>query len=327
MVNGNGKNPADVLGLLREPGDVKVLVVGDVMVDRYIEGDADRLSPEAPVPVVKVRSMSEQAGGAANVAANVVDLGAQCRVVGVVGVDRQGAELIDDLRIAGIGADGIISTPDRPTTIKARVMAGRHQVARFDLEESGPLPANVRGPLHRQVRDGIEWADVVVVQDYDKGVMSPHVIAEVSAGCRRPWKPWIVDPKSRIDQYMEATCLKPNLRELHALLPGVDPYDPRQMEEARKRLGCLSLVVTMGPDGIAVASGISHQVVPAMARSVYDVSGAGDTVAATLAVVTGAGGDVFQAVTLANMAAGVVVGKAGCGTVTLQEIVDTAVPS
>lgn len=302
---------------------VRVVVIGDVMLDVYLRGAASRISPEAPVPVVRVQEEWVALGGAANVAANVVALGAGCSVVGAVGADASGERLRRALREAGIDADGLITAHDRPTTVKTRVLARHHQIARYDHESDAELEPDAVAALVAAVRRLIAEADVVAVEDYDKGVLVPAVIDAALGRSEEHGRPVIVDPKARnFFSYGGATVFKPNLSELSAALrEAVRHEDAGWLQATRDRLGCRNLLLTLGEEGMTLVGergGVLR--VPAMARSVYDVSGAGDTVTAVVAVAFAAGASAEEAAVLANHAAGVEVGKAGVATVSPDEL-------
>ena len=321
-------DPGRALGLLERAGEVRVLVVGDLMLDRYISGVVDRISPEAPVPVVRVLSERSAPGGAGNVAANVRALGAPCRLVGHVGDDPEGDALLGALQDRGVAPEGVVRGGGRPTTVKTRVLARHQQVVRYDREVEDDLGDELARQVSQHVRDSAADVDVIVVQDYNKGVLRPSVIEGVMGAAADRAIPCVVDPKRRnFFAYAGATVLKPNARELaDALGTFIHPEDGAWengawMEEVRARLGCEHLLVTLGDQGMALrsASG-AHVRLPTLARSVYDVSGAGDTVTAALAVALATGADVAEAAALANHAAAVEVAKAGVQTVSPAEI-------
>lgn len=302
---------------------VRVLVVGDVMLDVYLRGGASRISPEAPVPVVRVAEEWVALGGAANVAANVVALGARCSIAGIVGDDVQGDRLRAALQSTGIDADGLVTAPGRPTTVKTRVLVRNQQVARYDRESDADADDDIEAALVTAVERLAQEASVIAAEDYNKGVLTRPVIDATmgrGAGERRPV---IVDPKARnFFAYGGATVFKPNLAELSAALREPVRFDDAEwLERTRERLGCEHLLLTLGEEGMALTSDDGAQLrVPAMARSVYDVSGAGDTVTAVVAVALAAGASPQEAALLANDAAGIEVGKAGVATVTADEL-------
>jgi D-beta-D-heptose 7-phosphate kinase/D-beta-D-heptose 1-phosphate adenosyltransferase len=302
---------------------VRVLVVGDVMLDVYLRGGASRISPEAPVPVVRVLEEWVALGGAANVAANVVALGAQCVVVGTVGDDLEGEKLRRSLDAAGISAEGLVTTHTRPTTVKTRVLVRHQQVARYDRESEAEADAITGAALVSAIDRLLHDVHVVAVEDYNKGVLTRAVI-EAALGRARPHgRPVIVDPKSRFFfGYSGATVFKPNLIELaEALREPVPQGDAAWLQSTRERLGCEHLLLTLGEEGMALVSRDDELLrVPAVARAVYDVSGAGDTVTAVVSVAIAAGASAAEAAILANFAAGIEVGKAGVATVSPDEL-------
>ena len=293
------------------------------MLDVYLRGNASRISPEAPVPVVRVVHEDFALGGAANVAMNVVSLGAACAVVGCVGSDRAGQELLDELSSYGIDAQAVRQVSERPTTVKTRVMVRHQQVARYDREADQDLTSDEAAPLVAAITEQIARADVVVLEDYNKGVLVPAVIAAALEQASAQGKPVIVDPKFRnFFAYAGATVFKPNVAELSTAMRGAaQPDDAQWMAETRTALACEHLLVTLGEDGMALITSDGEYVqIPTVARSVYDVSGAGDTVVATLAVSLAAGATITEAAILANYAAGIEVAKAGVATVSADEL-------
>lgn len=306
------------------PG-VRVLVVGDLMLDVYLRGTVTRVSPEAPVPVVNVAEEWRALGGAGNVAANVVALGAACDVVGCIGGDGAGRAVAAELERLGIGGAGVRWLDDRPTTVKTRIMARHQQVARYDRETADDVDGTCAGAFVDAIDALAADADVIVLEDYNKGVLVEPVIGAVMDAARQRGRPVVVDPKMhRFFDYGGATVFKPNRAELARALGGpVRVDDAEWMERARRRLRCRHLLVTLGEDGMALRTedGV-HLEVPAFARSVYDVSGAGDTVTAVIAVALAAGADVDEAAMLANHAAAAEVAKAGVATVSPDELRD-----
>lgn len=302
---------------------VRVLVVGDVMLDSYLRGAALRISPEAPVPVVRVEDEWRALGGAANVATNVVALGAGCALAGVVGDDRHGRELVAELEAGEIDARGLVRVRGRPTTVKTRILARHQQVARFDHEVDEDLAEDVAEALVESIQELAAQCDAIVIEDYNKGVLTRRVIQGTLSVAHALRKPLVVDPKSRFFfDYRGATVFKPNLPELAAALREPVRYeDAEWMEATRSQLGCANLLLTLGEHGMSlITSAGEHLRVPTVARSVYDVSGAGDTVTAVVAVALGAGASVVEAAILANVAAGIEVGKAGVATVSAEEL-------
>jgi D-beta-D-heptose 7-phosphate kinase/D-beta-D-heptose 1-phosphate adenosyltransferase len=308
--------------LARLPG-VRILVVGDLMLDRYLKGSVDRISPEAPVPVVRIETESWALGGAGNVAANIVALGAACEVIGCVGRDPEGEILLDRLRELGVGVSGVLRLERRPTTVKTRIMARHQHVTRVDREDASDISLSEGAALAEAIRASAHAASGIALEDYNKGVLIPTVIREAMAGGSSEAVPIVVDPKRmRFFEFPGASVFKPNSRELEdALGEPLRPNDPAWMEGVRARLKCRTLVLTLGERGMAVQnSGAGHMHIPTAARDVYDVSGAGDTVTAVMTAALAVEATPFEAAILANHAAAVEVGKAGVATVSPKEI-------
>jgi D-glycero-beta-D-manno-heptose-7-phosphate kinase len=309
--------------LLERAHGLRVLVIGDVMLDVYLRGGASRISPEAPVPVVRVTEEDVALGGAANVATNVVGLGASCSVIGCVGADPAGRQLVAELSGSGIDASGIVASETRATTVKTRVMVRHQQVARYDRESDDELAEAGAQQVAAAIRREVATCDAIVLEDYNKGVLVPLVIRAAIDAAREAGKPIVVDPKFKhFFSYHGATVFKPNLVELTAAMRGsAHPDDAAWMRRTRDELGCQNLLVTLGDGGLAlVTHAYEFRRVPTVARSVYDVSGAGDTVTAVMATALAAGADVIEAAMLANHAAGIEVGKAGVAAVTPDEL-------
>ena len=317
-------------GLARRllPGDrpVRVLVVGDSMVDHYVTGRVDRISPEAPVPVVRVDGERRAPGGAANVAAGVAALGADCRLVSTVGEDGEAAQLRELLEGQGVDASGLVADPARPTTLKSRVLARHQQMLRIDRESAAPLSEATRDRLLERAASAMGDADVVALVDYDKGVLSGGVGAELAGGAARRGIPSVVDPKLRsFFEYGAAFLVKPNGQELAAAC-GVEeaPRGEAELRDVLRRLDARHLLVTLGEDGMLLVSedGGGPVEIPSEAREVYDVSGAGDTVTAVLSVALGGGGPVPSAAARANFAAGLEVSHLGAVAISRREILE-----
>lgn len=303
--------------------NVRTLVVGDLMLDVYLRGTATRISPEAPVPVVRVTEEWHALGGAANVACNVVALGGACEVVGHVGTDRAGNDLLYELERAGVSTRGVRQLCGRPTTVKTRVMARHQQVARYDREVDDEVNEDIAASLITMIEELGPGCDAIALEDYNKGVLTEEVIRTAIEVGKRHGIPVVVDPKIRnFFGYDGATVFKPNLVELSAALRRPILFDDADwLAETRALLGCRHLLVTLGELGMALLTESGEFLrVPTVARSVYDVSGAGDTVTAVLALALGAGADVTEAAVLANHAAGVEVGKVGVATVSPDEL-------
>jgi D-beta-D-heptose 7-phosphate kinase/D-beta-D-heptose 1-phosphate adenosyltransferase len=304
-----------------------ILSVGDVMLDEYVWGDVRRISPEAPVPIVEIRGRTHAAGGAANVAAGVIALGGQAYLAGLIGEDAAGRALRDALTEAGVATEDLVVDPIRPTTCKTRVVAHSQQVVRTDHEDRSPMSAEIEATVIERARARVAGVDAVVVSDYRKGVVTSGLCRAVIEAAGAAGKPVVVDPKG-IDYalYRGATVVTPNLHDA-ALTANVHVESEADLLEVARRLSdaCdgASLLITRGAAGMSLFEGAARFDVPTRARSVYDVTGAGDTVVAMLAVALGHGVPLAEAVSLANAAAGVVVGKVGTSTVTLAEVAES----
>ncbi|MCG8589324.1 MAG: bifunctional ADP-heptose synthase [Proteobacteria bacterium] len=303
---------------------LRLLVVGDVVLDEYLWGEVDRISPEAPVPVVHVKREAVVLGGAGNVVRNGVALGAQCDFCAVVGDDDEGREVRALVRDLGVDADGIAEIGDRPTTRKTRVVARGQQVVRFDRESDEAVPAAARERLRRAACERLAGADAVVFEDYGKGLFSGALTRPLLHQAGEAGIPVVVDPKGSLTPFKGASLLKPNLREAEAL-SGIAIRSDADLERAARRLqrriGGGDVVVTRGGAGITVFEGEAPgRTAPSLEREVFDMQGAGDTTVAALALALAAGADLFEAALLANVAAGVVVGKTGTATASRDEI-------
>lgn len=310
--------------LLASARDQHVVIVGDAMLDVYLRGDVDRISPEAPVPVVRVRDRKLALGGAANVAQNVAAMGAGCDLVAVVGNDSAGATLREHLDAGGMQSRSLVAV-SRPTTTKTRVMARSQQLVRFDEEDDSDLGTAEIERVLAAIERAIPQATALVFEDYNKGVLVPAVIEGAIAMASARKLPIVVDPKFRnFFAYRGATVFKPNRRELESALgAAVDLDHPAALPETFARLGVENLLLTLGERGMALVSadGVVHRV-PTTAREVYDVVGAGDTVTAYLATMLAAGATTLEAAVIANYAAGVEVGKLGAATVSPDEVLE-----
>jgi rfaE bifunctional protein, domain I len=299
----------------------KILIIGDVCVDEYVMGDVRRISPEAPVPVLDVEEEDVRLGMAANVAQNVASLGGEAILVSVVGNDT-GANLLRELCAkSAVNSEYLVIDNSRPTTRKMRVMAKHHHVVRVDYEVRSPLSAETESALIRKVEECVDQADCVVIEDYKKGVVSRNVIEKVVAICKRHNKRVMVDPHKTSSGpfYQGVDLIKPNYDEA-VTLAGMDFDDlrnnPNKVVEVGQALqkitGAKEVVLTRGKDGMVIFSGNDITEVPTYARKVFDVTGAGDTVIAALALGLVSGLSLVHSCMLANFAAGVVVGKVGC---------------
>jgi D-beta-D-heptose 7-phosphate kinase / D-beta-D-heptose 1-phosphate adenosyltransferase len=319
-----------VMGLIEgEWRQKRVLVIGDVMLDRYIRGQVERISPEAPVPVVTALDRNERPGGAANVAMNVAGLGGEAWLFGFCGEDADGAALGQLLADSSVEPH-LTAVAGHPTTTKVRILSGRQQMLRLDLERTDGYPEEAYGALLAEAEAALAGADAVVLSDYAKGVLTEDVCQRVIAAARRRRVPVLVDPKQKdLRRYRGATTICPNRAEL-AAATGMPAQDEAALLEAGQTLaGELDieyLTATLSEKGIAVLRPKSQYVAPAQARQVFDVSGAGDTVIATLALGVSSGLEIETAVQLANVAAGIVVGKVGTVPVGRDELLRSLTP-
>jgi D-beta-D-heptose 7-phosphate kinase/D-beta-D-heptose 1-phosphate adenosyltransferase len=295
------------------------------MLDEYMWGTVSRISPEAPVPVVAVRSETVRVGGAGNVATNVAALGGRVSLIGLVGNDAAAERLSHELEVAGVKSDGLIMDASRPTTVKSRVVAGSQHVVRFDRESDAPIPAPVRRELLAGVRRWLPESDIVLVSDYAKGVIGGAVVRELLALAARHRKAVAVDPKvQHVPLFKGVTVLTPNHHEAAAAarIPLRTEADLLRVGRTLlRRLRARAILITRGEQGMSLfeaGRAVTH--IPAMAREVYDVTGAGDTVMAALSLALAAGSDLPRAALIANYAAGIVVGKRGTATVTRAEL-------
>ncbi len=315
--------------LIRSMRDQKIVVLGDVMLDEFIWGDVTRISPEAPVPVVDIRRESVHLGGAANVLANLVGLGAKACVVGVIGNDSAGERLRASLKEASpLQADDyLVVDKDRPSTTKTRIIAHSQLVVRADREQRRPVNGQLEARIVDTLRHAVHDADAFVVSDYDKGVVTPHILDEILPAAY-PRIPVLIDPKMRnFSHYRPASLITPNHHEALRMANLEADSDDGLHQAARlirEKLNCDAVLITRGDRGIMLLEGDNNPVfVETAAREVYDVTGAGDTVIATLAAALSAGATMLEAANLANHAAGIVVGKVGTATASAAELLAT----
>ncbi len=323
-------HPADASSEAYEPlvarlSGQRILVVGDVMLDEFFWGRASRIAPEAPVPVVEIERESYVLGGAANVAANIRALGGLPLLVGVVGDDLAAEHLRDTMLRWHLEWHGLVVDANRPTTRKTRVMVNAHQMARFDRESRQPIPADIETALMQKVDAWLPEVSAVAISDYDKGVLTPRFLRHVLTHARQRGLPVALDPKPvRFASYQPVTVVTPNHHEA-ALIAQMPITDAASLEAASHRLsdmlGRAHVLITRGEAGMTLYESPGHiHHIPATAREVYDVTGAGDTVLATLTLGLSAGLTLRQAAHLANRAAGIVVGKLGTATVRPEEL-------
>ncbi len=305
----------------------RVLVIGDLILDHYVWGKVSRISPEAPVPVVHVHHESLQLGGAANVFNNILALGGQADICGVVGSDEGGRQLLKALGPRRQGRGGVVIDQERPTTRKTRVIAHNQQVVRFDVEGRQEIGDPLQRRILRYVESRLREISCLVVSDYAKGVVTASLMAELTRLAMLRRIPLVVDPKvEHFSYYKGVTVITPNhLEALQAA--GMHSDDSQGIQDAgeliRQRLGCQSVLVTRGEKGMSLfESDGSSWHIPTMARQVYDVTGAGDTVVGTLALALATGAGMREGAILANHAAGVVVGLVGTATVSADQLTE-----
>ncbi|MEA1049668.1 D-glycero-beta-D-manno-heptose-7-phosphate kinase [Lamprobacter modestohalophilus] len=305
-------------------GGARVLVVGDLMLDRYLWGQVGRISPEAPVPVLHLGRETETAGGAANVARNLIGLGLRVSIAGVTGEDENRQRLLRLLAEQGAETSAVLADPSRPTTTKTRLLGNHQQMLRIDAERLAPLSAELEDRLFGLVLSQLSAASVLLLSDYAKGVLFGGLCQRLIGAAREQGVPVLVDPKgSDFSRYLGASVITPNRAEL-AQAARVDPTDLERLTaiagQMRADLRLDRLVLTLGELGLLVVEPDRQTRIPAVAREVFDVSGAGDTVIATLAAGLAAGLDPIDSAHLANLAAGVVVAKVGTAAVSLSEL-------
>ncbi|PIE90303.1 MAG: D-glycero-beta-D-manno-heptose-7-phosphate kinase [Acidobacteria bacterium] len=313
------------LTVLEKWDQARILVVGDLILDRYIWGSVNRISPEAPVPVVLVNRETIHLGGAANVLGNLRSMEAQTSIVGVTGRDQNGSELVGLMDAAGVDTSGIIRTQHHPTIQKTRIIAHQQQVVRVDREKNGGYEASLNETIVKEVFQRLPRVDAIIVSDYGKGVIHKDLLAKLHSAKGKPTI--CVDPKDQnFANYKGVHILTPNQAEAERM-SGVQITDrPSLMKAAAeifKVLGCERLLVTRGEKGMALFQSPENLFeIPTVAKEVYDVSGAGDTVIATYALSRAVGASARVSAYLSNIAAGIVVGKLGTAEVSRQEIKD-----
>ena len=302
-----------------------ILVIGDLMLDHYIWGNASRLSPEAPVPIVNVKTESATLGGAGNVLQNLVALGTAVIMAGVKGDDADGLRLTDIIKAENVDIDTIIKDTGRPTTVKTRVVVGSHQLVRIDREVTNALEIELENELLAKIKIKIVQADIVILSDYNKGLFSFSFTQKIIELARKHNKRVIVDPKGlHYDKYKGAFLIKPNRKELAeaAKVEKITSIDDLQdaANVIFEQTGAEFLLVTLSEEGMAIITDRSTRLLPVKATEVFDVTGAGDTVIATVAYFLALGLSVEEACELANYAAAIVIRHIGSATTNVDEI-------
>ena len=308
--------------------DRKVVVFGDMMLDRFVRGSVNRISPEAPVPVVRVTRESSLPGGSGNVAANLSALGAKAVLVSLAGVDASYNELSSTLSACGVDTSLIVQDANRPTIEKVRVIAEHQQVVRFDRESSEPVAKNTLAKCVEAFETALKGAGAAILSDYGKGLLTTANIASLVDACRHRKLPVCVDPKvEHFLKYRNVTCITPNTKEAwegmrlppHGGQPEIEDLGRKMLET----LGAQSVLITQGANGMTLLKKTAHNTpfhIPTVAREVYDVTGAGDTVISVFTLALACGASFEDAAVIANHAAGIVVGKLGTATVTREEL-------
>jgi len=304
----------------------KILVVGDIMLDKYIWGEVNRISPEAPVQIVNVTRESHNPGGAANVAANITEYGAEAHLIGIVGEDSTKENLMHELDKRNINTTGIVADQEKRTILKVRVFGRNQQLLRFDYEKKGYASHDTEDKILEALKSKIEDMDAVVVSDYAKGVITKRIMLELIAQCHKEGKSIIIDPKpEHKEYYSNATLITPNHNEAHQMTHFTEKQNVTEDVEDMGRwlVNDLksSILITRGEKGMSLFEkngNIKH--IPTFAKEVFDIIGAGDTVVATVALALASGASIEQAAVIANHAAGVTVGKIGTSTVSLEEL-------
>jgi D-beta-D-heptose 7-phosphate kinase/D-beta-D-heptose 1-phosphate adenosyltransferase len=316
---------AHLIPLIEKLADQRALVIGDVMLDRFVYGQVERISPEAPIPVLHIQRESVTLGGAGNVVRNLISLGGVADLIGAIGEDQAGYDFAQHLAALPQVTSYVFSDKARPTTLKTRYIANSQQMLRTDNEVAQPLSATMEQQVILRVKSTIKHCGIVIMSDYAKGVLTPTVIAETIKLAKEAGRKVLVDPKNRdFSRYKGATILTPNRKEL-AEASGMAIRNPEDAERAAKKLCDMhqlgGMLVKLGGDGVClVMQGQETKYFRISTREVFDVSGAGDTVMATFALALAAGVDAADAAVLSNVAGSIVVAKVGTACVTREEL-------
>ena len=306
--------------ILKKFADKRIAVVGDLILDQYQEADVERISPEAPVPIVRLKNDSNdiRAGGAANVALNLVALGAQVFLYGVVGNDTAGHELLNILREFGIKTDGVLVDSSRPTTTKTRIISRNQQIIRIDKEETRYISKRLENSIKTNLKENLKNLHAIIVEDYNKGVLTPGLIKFISSELTKTL-PVGVDPKfENFHLYKNVKLFKPNRRELTRYIGKSNLQDA--IMEVYRKINPTYLMVTLSNEGMLIYNGENFYKIPALRRTVYDVTGAGDTVISVAMLSLVSGLDIVESAILSTIAAGIEVSKFGVATVLPDEL-------
>ena len=304
--------------------NIRILVIGDLMIDHYIYGNCHRISPEAPVPVVEITKETYTLGGAGNVLENLITFGCQTDIIAVVGDDENASIVSDELASNNITGQGVIKDAGRCTIMKSRVLVTNHQLIRLDREITKPLNAEIEQQVLGYLKENINGYDIVLISDYNKGLLTPTLLSGILTVCRERGIQTIVDPKGQdFSKYKGVNMIKPNRKEA-VIASGINITDTESLTAACIRIQeiteCDSVIITMSEDGIAMYNSGKLEIIPTKALDVVDVTGAGDTVLASLGVALASGNTLYNACDFANHAAAVVVNKVGSATATLAEV-------
>ena len=318
------KNDFDLKRILDNFKNIKIGVVGDLMLDDYIYGTVERISPEAPVPVVNVKEEKFVLGGAANVVNNLASLGAKTICFGVIGNDANGERLLGAFADKKIDVSGLIRDKERTTIVKRRIIGSNQQLLRIDWEDITPISTFLEYALLRNIESKIDELDAVILSDYDKGVLTPMVAKEIVRMCRDRGKIVTVDPKPKnAMNYYGATSMTPNRKEAKECLGMERATNMEEVgKELKEKLKLDNLLLTRSEEGMSLFIEDKIVNIPTFAKEVYDVTGAGDTVISVFTLAAASGVSWYEAAKIANTAAGVVVGKMGTSTVTKDEILE-----
>jgi rfaE bifunctional protein kinase chain/domain len=320
-------NPEALIQAIHNFKNKRILILGDLMLDRFIFGSVSRISPEAPVPIVEIKRESSYLGGAANVAVNIRSLGGIPVPLGILGNDSEGHCLREEFRSLGSPLGGLIVDKSRPTSVKTRIIAQHQQVCRTDREDRSKISPEVQSQVAKRFKATLPSVDALIVSDYAKGLLSPLLLRRTLPHAKASGKIVCVDPKLRdFSAYVPATVITPNIMELERA-SGIQISGKQDLVRAARKIlnetGIEHLLITRGEDGMALLkkdSGIAY--IPTIAREVFDVTGAGDTVAAVLTLGLVAELSMLEAAILANVAAGIVIGKLGTASATPAELID-----
>ena len=312
--------------IIKKFSSIKIAVIGDMMLDEYLIGKVNRISPEAPVPIVNIEKERFVLGGASNVANNLTSLEGKVFVYGVIGNDANGEKFVKELENKDVNSDGIVKDGTRPTIIKSRVLSQGQQLLRLDWEKDTDISEEIQNQLLENFEKNIENIDAVLLSDYNKGLLTKHLSKKVIEIAKKHNKRIMVDPKPQnFKNYVGATSMTPNRKEILDYF-GMKKFTSEEqiaekMAQLKDELKLDSVVLTRSEEGVSLFK-TKHKRIPTVAREVYDVTGAGDTFISTFLLSVCAGADLFEAGAIANMASGIVVAKIGTATATKEEILE-----